>query len=64
MDFVFDIEDSIRGCPYQEETYCEYDTGYREYGCSLLNKDARDSCVGGYLDAGCPLSFKYRVEET
>lgn len=64
MDFVFNIEDSIRGCPYQEETYYEYETGYREYGCSLLGKAVSNNCVGGYEDNGCPLSFKYKVEET
>ncbi len=64
MDFVLNIEDTIKGCPYREETFREYDTGYREYGCSLFNKDVSDSCEGGYLETGCPLSFKYEVEKT
>ena len=50
-------------CPYCECIYSEYDTGYREYGCSYIG-DAKDmECGGGELDNECPLAFKYQIEE-
>lgn len=57
-------EQNWEECPYCECTYSEYDTGYREYGCSYF-KDASDmECGGGELDSKCPLAFKYQIEET
>lgn len=57
---MFEIfEKDWEDCPYVEISYEEYDTGYKEYECSLLNSE----CCGGDLDNGCPLSFKYKVEK-
>lgn len=39
-------------CSYLEETYREYDTGYREYECEL-----------GFCCEKCPYEFKYKVVE-
>ena len=47
-------------CPYLNLSYEEWDTGYREYSCRFLEND---SCCGGSLEEGCPLAFKYTVEE-
>lgn len=56
-------EPSWEKCPYCKCTYSEYDTGYREYGCSYFG-DAKDmECGGGELDNECPLAFKYQIEE-
>ena len=47
-------------CPYVGVSYEEWDTGYKEYSCALFE---HDSCYGGDIEAGCPLAFKYTVEE-
>lgn len=50
-------------CEYCEVTYWEIDTGYKEYGCSLITGDERDvKCLGSGINCGCPLSFKYKIE--
>lgn len=52
-------------CPHSEETYYEYDTGYREYDCALI----KQFCEGipdfkNIFDCSiCPLAFKYTVEK-
>ena len=51
------IEQDFEECEYCASSYYEYDTGYAEYECRLL----KDYCYGG--EYGCPLSFKYKVEE-
>jgi len=57
-------ENNYKDCDYCETTYYESDTGYREYGCSLITGDENDyPCLGGELGFGCPLSFKYRIEK-
>lgn len=48
-------------CQYCECSYYEHDTGYSEYSCGLW--DGEDSCYGGDIGLGCPLAFKYKVEE-
>lgn len=49
-------------CEYCEEIYYEYDTGYREYGCSFITGDEHDyPCCDDAED--CPLSFKYKVTD-
>lgn len=45
-------------CEYCEQSYFEWDTGYAEYNCNLVD----DSCMGGDIDYGCPLAFRYRIE--
>lgn len=54
------IEQNWERCEYCECSYYEHDTGYAEYECNLYNKG---NCVGGSIEMGCPLSFKYKVEE-
>ena len=49
-------------CPYCECTYEEWDTGYKEFGCSYYGDVNNMDCNGGEL-YGCPLAFKYKVEE-
>ena len=39
-------------CPYLEETYKEYDTGYCEYECDF-----------GYCCERCPYEFNYKIIE-
>lgn len=57
-------EPDYKHCEYCEETYYEYDTGYREFGCSFYTGDAEDGdCMGGDIEHGCPLAFKYRTEK-
>lgn len=51
-------EESYEKCDYCHESYYERDTGYSEYACDLTGYE----CMGGYIDGGCPLSFKYVVE--
>ena len=52
-------------CPHCEETYYEYDTGYREYECVLI----KELCEGVHDFKNmfgcsmCPLAFKYTVEK-
>lgn len=43
---------------YCNQSYYEYDTGYSEYECDLVNRE----CVGGDIQSGCPLSFKYNIK--
>lgn len=45
-------------CEYCGQSYYEYDTGYSEYECELVGGE----CLGGNVDSGCPLSFKYQIE--
>ena len=46
-------ENYFKDCEFCEQTYCEYDTGYAEYICNLL----QDECLCDL----CPLSFKYEL---
>lgn len=56
-------EPDLEKCEYCEVTYSEYDTGYKEFGCSFISGDERDyECLGGGLDYGCPLAFRYNIE--
>lgn len=58
-------ENNYEDCDYCETTYYESDTGYCEYGCSFITGDENDyPCLGGKLDSGCPLSFKYKIEKS
>lgn len=54
------IEQDWEKCEYCECSYYEYDTGYSEYECTIYGKDP---CMSGDIHYGCPLSFKYKVEE-
>lgn len=57
-------ENNYEQCEFCETIYWENDTGYREFGCSLITGEAVDSeCLGGDIENGCPLSFKYSVEK-
>lgn len=57
-------ENDWENCDYCEVTYWESDTGFREYGCSFITGDEHDyNCVGTDIKDGCPLSFKYRIDE-
>lgn len=58
---IFNIGDELGSCPYQEESHYESDTGYREYECMLDN--SKRGCGYGCVEDGCPLSFKYSVED-
>lgn len=59
---IYEINDA--SCGYCKLTYYENDTGYAEYGCSLITGKAKDyECFGGDIDNGCPLSFKYKIEK-
>lgn len=51
-------EHNYEDCEYIDQSYYEYDTGYAEYECTLCQGE----CQGGYIDSGCPLSFKYKIE--
>ena len=53
------FEPDWENCEYCYVLYAEYDTGYKEFGCKILDKM---NCYGGYLDLGCPLAFKYTTE--
>lgn len=55
-------EQNWEECPYCERTYAEWDTGYEEFGCSYYEGEFEMECNGGEL-YGCPLSFKYKVDE-
>lgn len=57
-------EQDWENCPYAEQSYYEWDTGYREYDCLLWKKKNGKfyGCVGGDIHGGCPLSFRYKVE--
>ena len=55
-------EQDWESCPYCEQSYYEYDTGYTEYECKLVY-DNGGSCVGSSIDGGCPLACKYKIEE-
>lgn len=52
-------EKNYEKCDYCNCSYREWDTEYPEYECELVG----GQCMGGYIDSGCPLSFKYSVEE-
>lgn len=53
-------EQNWEKCEYCEQSYYEYDTGYSEYRCGLCGGE----CLGGDIDSGCPLSFKYQIIRT
>ena len=55
MDEIY--ENDWENCEYCRQSYFECDTGYAEYECDLVDGD----CVGGDIDSGCPLSFKYQI---
>ena len=48
-------EHNIEECEYIECTYEEWDTGYKEFECTLLGVDC--------LCERCPLCFKYYINE-
>lgn len=50
-------EEDYNTCDYCRRSYYEYDTGYAEYHCDLVDFE----CMGGDINSGCPLSFKYSV---
>ena len=52
------LEYDFDNCEYCVCTYSEYDTGYKEFGCSLLGYPKENSCLG---DECCPLSASYEV---
>lgn len=57
-------ENDYEKCEFCEITYEERDTGFIEYGCSLITGNERDAeCMGGEFEYGCPLSFKYQIEK-
>ena len=51
-------EQNWEECGYCGQSYYEHDTGYSEYECELVGGE----CLGGDIDSGCPLSFKYQIE--
>lgn len=51
-------EQNWEECEYCEQSYYKYDTGYSEYRCGLCDGE----CLGGDIDSGCPLSFKYQIK--
>lgn len=56
-------EPDMEECEHCEVTYSEYDTGYKEFGCSFVTGNAKDcECLGGRLDFYCPLAFRYSIE--
>lgn len=57
MDEIY--ENNWEDCEYCRQSYFEWDTGYAEYECDLVD----GNCVGGDIDSGCPLSFRYCIEE-
>lgn len=60
MDEWIKHENNYKECEYINQNYYEYDTGYTEYECILIGGGCQ--CFGGYIDSGCPLAFKYKVE--
>lgn len=62
-------EPNWEDCEYCEVVYFESDTGYREVDCGFVKeywkncKNVNTSCVGGEFASGCPLAFKYTIEE-
>lgn len=48
------LENDFESCEYAECTYSEWDTGYKEYECTLTHFD----CCGV-----CPLDCKYTIHE-
>jgi hypothetical protein len=52
-------EQDYKKCQYCECSYYEHDTGYEEYECELVSGE----CCYGDIRFGCPLSFKYEIEE-
>lgn len=59
---IYEINDA--SCGYCKQIYYENDTGYTQYGCSLITGNAKDyECFGGSIDYGCPLSFKYKIQK-
>lgn len=54
------VEQDWEECEYCECSYYEYDTGYSEHECTLYDKYP---CQPG-IAYGCPLSFKYKTEES
>lgn len=54
------VEKDWEECEYCECSYYEYDTGYSEHECTLYDES---TCFHGSI-YGCPLSFKYKVEES
>lgn len=65
-DMLSIFEKDWENCLYSEISYEEYDTGYKEYECSLLKNcklNTKCYCYGGDINNGCPLSFKYKIEK-
>lgn len=57
MEIIYNVD--YENCDYCGYSYCESDTGYKEFSCDLTGLE----CMGGYIDSGCPLAFKYEVED-
>lgn len=55
---IHDPSEEQKECEYMRQTYFEYDTGYAEYDCDLIGS----GCMYNF-EYGCPLTFKYKVEE-
>lgn len=55
---IYDTDEYQGECEYMRQTYFEYDTGYTEYACDLIDGE----CMYN-LEYGCPLAFRYKVEE-
>lgn len=53
-DKFIEIEPYWEDCEYLECTYAEWDTGYREYECTLIGDNGCDNC---------PLKIKYTVTD-
>ena len=54
-----EIVTDYESCSYSERTYCEWDTGYSEYGCTLGNRNPEENpcCYDN-----CPLNCEYGVK--
>lgn len=55
-----EIFEDFNTCPYSEQTYYEYDTGYSEYGCTLGDNNPEENPC--YCEQ-CPLNCTYEVTE-
>ncbi len=53
---MYEFENNYENCEFCYQSYVEYDTGYSEYSCYLLEDECLFEC--------CPLSFKFSVSET
>lgn len=47
-------------CPFEEQTYYEYDTGYSEYGCRLGDMNPEQNPC---REEDCPLKCSYKQSD-